>query len=75
MIFITVSFWIALRLSVEKLGLDVFRVLASNLLLYFSFVSLGNTGGFVPSISKAKESAHPVFSIIDEPSLLDIRIK
>ena len=50
-------------------------MLGATILLYFSFVSLGNSGGLVPSISKAKESAHPVFSVIDEPSLLDIREK
>jgi ABC-type multidrug transport system fused ATPase/permease subunit len=36
-------------------------------------MSIGTQAANVPSIMKAKASAIPVFSIIDEPSALDIR--
>ena len=42
-------------------------------MLFFSYMSLGAQASNVPSIGKAKASAIPVFSIIDEKSALDIR--
>ena len=36
-------------------------------------MSLGAQASNVPSITRAKEAAKPVFSIIDEPSTLDVR--
>ena len=36
-------------------------------------MGLGNQASNVPSITKAKQAAVPIFSIIDEPSDLDIR--
>ena len=42
-------------------------------MLFFSYMSIGAQASNVPSIKKAKEAAVDVFSIIDEPSTLDIR--
>lgn len=41
--------------------------------MFFTYMSIGGHAANVPSIKKAKASAIPVFSIIDEVSTLDVR--
>ena len=41
-------------------------------ILFFSLMSIGGQTQNIPSIQKAKEAANEIFSVIDEPSTLDI---
>ena len=49
-----------------------YNVLVSNFLLFFAFMSIGGQTQNIPNMAKAKDAANEVFSIIDEPSALDI---
>ena len=40
--------------------------------MFFSLMSIGGATQNVPSIQKAKAAANEIFSVIDEPSSLDI---
>ena len=72
-LYISVVFIIAMELLVVEWGLDSTDVFTGCYLLFFTYMSVGAQAANVPSISKAKASAIPVFSIIDEPSTLDVR--
>lgn len=72
-IYISLVFIINIELLIAKWGLDGIDVFTSTYLLFFTYMSLGSQAANVPSITKAKQAAVPIFSIIDEPSELDIR--
>ena len=42
-------------------------------LLFYSVMGVGFQAANIPSVTKAQQSAIPVFAIIDEPSTLDVR--
>ena len=42
-------------------------------MLFYAFMSVGGQANNIPSVQKAKDAAKDVFSIIDEPSNLDVR--
>lgn len=72
-LYISVVFILAMELLVVQWEIDSTDVFTATYLLFFTYMSLGAQMANVPSVQKAKESAKPVFSIIDEPSDLDIR--
>ena len=72
-LFLSVVFIIVLELLVVKWGIDSTDVFTAVYLLLNTYMSIGLQAANVPSIGKAKASAVPVFSIIDEPSTLDVR--
>lgn len=74
-IYISLVFIINIEFLVAKWGLNGTDVFTSTYLLFFTYMSLGAQAANVPSITKAKQAAKPIFSIIDEPSELDIRVK
>ena len=69
----SIVFLIGLELLVVEWGIDSTAVFTASYLLFYSIMSIGLQAANVPSVGKAKASAIPVFSIIDEPSTLDIR--
>ena len=54
------------------LGVDWTLVVGSTGILFFSLMSIGGATQNIPSIKKATAAASEIFSIIDEPSTLDI---
>ena len=66
-------FIIQIELLIGYYELDPTDIFTATYLLFFTFMSLGFTASDVPSIAKAKAAVVPIFSIIDEPSELDIR--
>lgn len=72
-LYITISFFIAVEVIVYRLELDANRVYQSTFVLFYSFLMVGHAASAIPSVKNAKASAVPIFSIIDEPSTLDIR--
>ena len=72
-LFMGIAIYLGLEIAVKKLGVEMLQVILASVLLNFAFLQVGDQASNVPSIAKAKESAIPVFSIIDEKSTLDIR--
>ena len=72
-LYISIVFMLAIEFLVYRLELDSTDVFSGVYLLFFTYMSIGAQAANIPSIKKAKASAVPVFSIIDEPSELDIR--
>lgn len=72
-LYISIVFLLAMEILVYKMGIDSSDVFTATYLLFFAYMSIGGQAANVPSIKKAKASAIPVFSIIDEVSELDIR--
>ena len=72
-LYISIVFLLAMEILVYKMGIDSSDVFTATYLLFFAYMSIGGQAANVPSIKKAKTSAIPVFSIIDEVSELDIR--
>ena len=72
-LYLSVVFLLAIEFLVFRWNIDSTDVFSGIYLLFFSLMSIGAQAANVPSIKKAKASAIPVFSIIDEPSELDIR--
>lgn len=72
-LFVTIVFLIGIEFLVYRWGIDSTDVFSGIYLLFFTYMSVGAQAANVPSIKKAKASAIPVFSIIDEPSALDVR--
>ena len=72
-LYISIVFYINLELLVLHWGESTKDVFFATYMLFFSYMSLGAQASNVPSIGKAKASAIPVFSIIDEISTLDVR--
>ena len=66
------SFILGNYITVQWLGQDWYRVIASTFILFFAFGSIGQQTQNIPSVQKAKEAASEIFSVIDEPSALDI---
>ena len=66
-------FIINIELLIVKWGLDATDVFSGTYLLFFTYMSLGAQSANVPSITRAKQAAIPIFAIMDEPSELDIR--
>ena len=73
-LYIGATFTVGKFVSVDMLGLDQYKVLATSFILFTSFMSTGQQTTNIPSMQKAKEAAGDIFSIIDEPSTLDIRV-
>ena len=67
------SIYFGIKITVNYFGIEMLKVIVASFLLNFAFLNVGDQASNVPSVSKAKESAIPVFSIIDEESTLDIR--
>ena len=72
-LYLSIVFLLAIEFLVYRWNIDSTDVFSGIYLLFFSLMSIGAQAANVPSIKKAKASAVPVFSIIDEPSELDIR--
>jgi len=72
-IYVSICFMIGIEFLVFRWGIDATDVFMGIYLMFFTMMSIGSQAANVPSIGKAKAAAIPVFSIIDEPSTLDIR--
>ena len=72
-IYVSIIFIVGIELLVYKYGLESKKVFFSMYLLFFAYMSLGAHAANVPSVKRAKAATVPVFSIIDEPSTLDVR--
>ena len=72
-LFVSLVFIIGQEVLVGRWNINQKDVFTGSYLLFFTYMSIGAQAANVPSIQKAKASALPVFSIIDEPSTLDIR--
>ena len=70
--FVALSFSLGNIITVNMLGVDWTLVVGSTGILFFSLMSIGGATQNIPSIKKATAAASEIFSIIDEPSTLDI---
>ena len=57
----------------QRIGIDLESVLIASMISLLAMMGVGSQVQNIPSMAKAKEAAVPIFSIIDEPSSLDIR--
>ena len=72
-IYVSLVFIVGVELLVAHFDINAEEVFSSIYFLLFVYMSIGAQSANIPSISKAKAAAIDVFSIIDEPSDLDIR--
>ena len=72
LIYIGVVFFVGSKLIVNY-ELDPPSVFKSILIVFMAALGAGSALSRVPSAAQAKESAKKIFSIIDEPSTLDVR--
>ena len=66
-------FFLAIVILVKEFEIDSTKVFEGTYLLFFAYMSLGGQTANIPSIRRSKQAAIPVFSVIDEPSTLDVR--
>ena len=70
--YVALCFLIGNYVTVQQWGVEWYRVVGSTFVLFFAFMSIGGQTQNIPSVSKAKSAAGEIFSVIDEPSALDI---
>ena len=73
MLYVCIMFAVSISWLIPTFELDSTAAFESMYMLFFSYMSIGAQASNVPSIKNAKAAAIPVFSIIDEPSQLDVR--
>ena len=72
-VFIGLLFFCGYEIAHEKFEVPVDDVFMASMLIFLALIGVGIQAANVPSMAKARESAVPVFSIIDEVSTLDTR--
>jgi hypothetical protein len=72
MIFLGVVFWVG-SVVIRKFGYNPADVFIAINIIFSAAMGTGVALSNIPSISKAKQSAGQIFSIIDEKSALDVR--
>ena len=72
-LYIALVFFLAIIILVKEFEIDSTSVFEGTYLLFFAYMSLGAQTANIPSVRTAQQAAIPVFSVIDEPSTLDVR--